>query len=85
MRLAALLVALLAGCNGIPKPPTEVRIPVPVQCYDRMPDKPPLATDAELAKLDDYGFVIQLAKDRLETRGYIGELEAKLTGCVIPQ
>lgn len=80
-----LIALLLAGCNGIPKPPTEVLLPVPVQCYDRMPDKPQLATDADLAKMDDYGFVLRLAKDRLEAQGYIAELEAKLVGCVIPR
>lgn len=76
------LLIFLAGCTGLPTPPTEVRIPIPVQCYDKMPEKPHFITDAELAKADDYSFVISLAKDRLDKGVYILDLEAKLQGCV---
>ena len=85
MRIAAILIFGLTGCAGLPQPPTETLIPVPVQCYDRMPDKPTnIATDAELSAMPDYALVLSLAKERLTASVYIADLEAKLLGCVHP-
>jgi len=73
---------LLAGCQSLPPAPTEVRVPVAVPCLDKMPDRPEFATDAQLASMDDYRFVLALAKDRLERQGYIATIEAIMQACV---
>ena len=81
---AMVIIAITTGCANLPSVPTETLIPVPVQCYDRMPDKPGFATDAELSAMPDYALVLSLAKERLTASVYIADLEAKLLGCVHP-
>jgi len=77
------LVLFLAGCNGtLPPVPTEVRVPVPVPCIERMPDQPKFLTDAALAGLADFSFVLELRRDQLELRGHVAVLTATLQACI---
>ena len=74
--------ALLAGCASGPPPlPVEVRIPVAVPCIADPPVRPDLLTDRDLAALDDYRLVLELARDRRLRQGYEAELEAVVAGC----
>ena len=82
MRFALiLLVGSLAGCASGPQIPKEVRVPVPVPCIDRAPQRPSMLSDAELLALDDYGLVIALARDRRVRQGWEATVEALLEGC----
>ena len=81
MRLLIAACALLAGCNGAPKLPTVVKVPVQIPCITEAIPAPAFITDSELAKSTEYDFVISLARDRLERKGYIGQLEAQVAGC----
>jgi hypothetical protein len=62
--------------------PETVNVPIPVPCIDQMPQRPALATDADLLKLVDTDFIVALGIDRQQRVKYIGELEAVLQGCV---
>lgn len=84
MRLWPIFV-VLAGCNGsLPPVPKETLVPVPVPCLttSQLPIKPKLATDAELAELDDYRLVLAIRADQLELRGFVALQEALITACV---
>ncbi len=81
MRLILCAVALLAGCNGAPKLPTVVKVPVQIPCITESIPAPAFVSDAELKALPEFDFVVTLAKDRLERRQYIGTLEAAISGC----
>jgi len=70
---------LLAGC-ATPDPVT-IRVPVPIKCIDRVPERPYLRTDAELLAMDDFELVLSLARDRRLFQGYTAELEAVVEGC----
>ena len=77
------ILFLLAGCNAtLPPLPVEVRVPVPVPCLDRMPERPTFLADSELAKLDDWNFILELRRDQLELRGHVEVLTATLQACV---
>ena len=62
--------------------PEVVRVPVPVPCLERAPERPALLTDAQLAELGDYRLVLELARDRRIRQAYEAELEAAVEGCV---
>lgn len=79
MKYAVLLLAL-SGCASTM--PETVNVPIPVPCIDAMPQRPALATDAELIKLVDTDFIIALGIDRQQRIKYQAELEAILQGCV---
>lgn len=82
MRLAALIVLLLAGCAA-PAPRVEVvRVPVPVPCLDRAPERPTFLTDEAFATLPLGTFVTELWADRRDRQAYEAELEAAVAGCV---
>lgn len=74
------LSSVLSGCASTM--PETVNIPIPVPCIDAMPQRPLLATDADLIKLVDTDFIIALGIDRQQRVKYIGELEAVLQGCI---
>lgn len=78
------LAGVLGGCSEprIVYKPVEVRVPVPVSCIDRLPERPALRSDADLIALDDYGLVIALGRDRIAAAQYIRELEALLPPCL---
>lgn len=82
MRISLLSSVLLAGCASGPPPlPVEVRIPVAVPCIAEAPARPALLADRDLAALDDYRLVIELARDRRLRQAYVAELEAVVAGC----
>lgn len=82
MRFAAIaLCAFLTACEGVPKLPEKVLVPVSTPCITEVIQQPAFVTDKELRDASEYNFVIQLAKDRLERRQYIGELEGQIQGC----
>ena len=81
-QLTVLTLAFLAGCAGQPTLPTETKIPVAVPCISETVKKPVFVTDGDLLKLNDYDFVVTLAKDRKEREGYELLLEAAISGCM---
>lgn len=78
--LLLIVVLAIAGCSSLPVP-REIRVPVPVPCIDRTPERPSMLSDQELLALDDYALVVSLARDRRIRQGYEAELEATLEGC----
>lgn len=76
---AVLVCLLLTGCATTL--PQKVYVQVPVTCVTEMPADAQAKSDQELAKLDDYGFVISLAADRIEYRRYSQEAKAILLAC----
>ena len=82
---AAVSIAILAlsGCQAtLPAVPGEVRIPVPVACIDKLPDKPALFTDEQLSKMGDGELIISLRIDQLNARGYIAQADALMQACI---
>jgi hypothetical protein len=78
-----LLILTLAGCNGtLPPVPKETFIPVPVPCLDKLPDRPAFLADSDLAKLDDFAFVLELRRDQLALRGFVAIQDAILRACL---
>ena len=78
-----LLILTLAGCNGtLPPVPRETLVPIAVPCLDKLPDQPAFLADSDLAKLDDFRFVIELRRDQLELRGHVEILTATLRACL---
>ena len=78
VRILLLSSLLLAGCAT---DPITIRVPVPVKCVERVPERPALLSDADLLLLDDYGLVVSLARDRRLRQGYQAQLEAVVEGC----
>ncbi len=76
-------IIALSACQSIPPAPTEIRIPISVPCVERsqLPQVPKIATDSELAKLNDFDFVIQLAISRTLLTQYSNEQKALLEAC----
>lgn len=77
-----LIWPLLAACQGPLPVPQTVKVPVPIRCLDRAPERPALASDADLSALDDRALVIGLALDRRQRQAYELTLEAAVAGCV---
>ena len=85
VRLALISTAILAlsACASTPTP-TKVNVLVPTPCLtrDQLPASPKASADADLAKLPEGDFVLQLASDRLEYRRHSNEAQAVLEACV---
>lgn len=82
---AAVLVLLLAGCSTMPQAPTVANVAVAVSCVPADPPKRPTTySDAELAGMDDYRFVLALRWNADRLLEYVRELEAVLKGCASP-
>lgn len=86
MRTTLLLGALaLAGCGSVPRVEIqEVKVPVPVECREPIPDRPAMPTDA-LA--DDAGpfELLRAALAEIDRReGYEVRLLAALMVCTAP-
>ncbi len=80
-----MLVALLTGCAGAPRVETvEVRVPVPVECRETVPERPAMPTEVLRpgASLDDFARAAMAELERRE--GYEGQLVAALRACTAP-
>lgn len=82
MKTAIILVALaLTGCGATIQ---TVKVPVPVECRETVPDRPVMPTEQFKAKptLDQY---TQSAQAEIERReGYEGQMRAALVACTAP-
>lgn len=79
--LAAAAMAMLFGCNATMQ---AVKVPVPVACQEKEPDRPIMPTDRLLpgAPLDA---VVQAATAEIERReGYEIKLVTALRACIAP-
>lgn len=79
----AALALLLAGCAGAPVV-TTVKVPVPVACQEKVPDRPVMPTEAftEKPALDQ---LTRAALAELEIReGYEIQLRTALEACTAP-
>ena len=75
----------LSGCATTPTAvPIKIAVPTPCITRDQLPASPKASTDADLAKLPEGDFVLQLAQDRLEYRRYANEAGATLEACIKP-
>jgi hypothetical protein len=77
----AVLACLLTACGATMQ---TVKVPVPVPCGAKVPDRPAMPTESLKpgAGLDAF---VQAAAAEIERReGYEGELRAALEGCVKP-
>jgi type IV pilus biogenesis protein CpaD/CtpE len=81
--IALAVAALLAGC-GATMPTTTVKVPVPVQCKETVPDRPVMPTEQFKAKpkLDEFVKASQAELERRE--GYEGKLRTALEACTAP-
>jgi hypothetical protein len=80
--LLSMIVVTITGCETIAPPPQKVSIPIGVSCLpSTMPARPAIATEAELALLDDYKWTLAIFLDRRALLDYSAELEAVLSAC----
>jgi hypothetical protein len=80
---AAMLVLLLTACAGTPTV-TEVKVAVPVECKEQVPDRPAMPTEqfSEKPALDQY---VRAARAEIERReGFEQMLVAALKACTAP-
>lgn len=76
-------VAALTGCTTAPQL-QPVKIPVPVECRETVPDRPAMPMDA-VKQADTLDRKTAAALAELEVReGYEGKLRAALEGCTRP-
>jgi hypothetical protein len=80
--LVIAVVSLVSACQTIAPPPQKVSIPIGISCLpSTMPARPAIATEAELALLDDYKWTLAIYLDRRSLLDYSAELEAILGAC----
>jgi hypothetical protein len=77
----ALLAVFLAACQTTPPLTVSVEIPVPCVDQKKRPTRPNFVTEADLAAMNDYQAANALELHRVQSMGYIGELEAVVDGC----
>jgi len=84
-RLIALIVAVvgMSGCMDQPRPavPITVKVPVPVPCNVTSPQVPAWAVDALPLGSDIWTQMDALRAERLQRKGYEGELIAAIQAC----
>ena len=73
---------LLAGCASTPSALVRVEVPVMVPCIGEVPPRPAYEFDKLQTTATDGEIILALARDWLRGRGYEGELEAAIVGCV---
>jgi hypothetical protein len=79
---ATILLAMCAGCATAPT--TAVKVPVPIVCQEKVPDRPAMPADSldETASLDSF---VQAATAEIERRdAYEVEMRAALVACTKP-
>jgi hypothetical protein len=74
--------SVLTGCATAPI--TTVKVPVPVQCQEAIPDRPVMPTEAFTTKpkLDEFARAAMAELERRE--GYEGRLRTALEACTAP-
>lgn len=86
MRAILLLGALvLSGCGSVPRVEVqEIKVPVPVECREPIPDRPSMPTET-LAEDSDPFVLLRAALAEIDRReGYEVRLLAALVACVKP-
>lgn len=79
---AILCCIALSGCATMGQVPTTVSIPVAVSCVPKdAPTLPSVTPQADLLKLEDRGFVLRLASERLDLLDYGRKASAILDAC----
>ncbi|WP_250439970.1 hypothetical protein [Delftia tsuruhatensis] len=86
MRAAILLGALaLAGCSSAPRVEVEtVKVPVPVECREPIPDRPAMPTDALADDADPFDLLRAALAEIDRREGYEVRLLAALITCTRP-
>ena len=82
-RAAAVLCVLLTGCGALGGMNT-VKVPVPVACQEREPDRPAMPTEA-LQPGGSLFVAVKTMQAEIEIRdGYEAQLAAALRACIAP-
>lgn len=86
MRTILLLGALaLAGCSSVPRVEIqEVKVPVPVECREPIPDRPAMPTEALADDADPFELLRAALAEIDRREGYEVRLLAALMACTRP-
>jgi hypothetical protein len=86
MRAIPLLAALvLAGCGAVPRVEIqEVKVPVPVECREPIPDRPAMPTEALADDADPFELLRAALAETDRREGYEVRLLAALMACTQP-
>ncbi|WP_338496120.1 hypothetical protein [Delftia tsuruhatensis] len=86
MRAILLLAALgLAGCGSVPRVEVqEVKVPVPVECREPIPDRPAMPTEALADDADPFELLRAALAEIDRREGYEVRLLAALIACTRP-
>ncbi|ABX34297.1 conserved hypothetical protein [Delftia acidovorans SPH-1] len=86
MRAILLLAALaLAGCGSVPRVEIqEVKVPVPVECREPIPDRPAMPTDGLADDADPFELLRAALAEIDRREGYEVRLLAALMACTQP-
>jgi hypothetical protein len=86
MRVAILLGALtLAGCGAVPMVEIqEVKVPVPVECREPVPDRPAMPTETLADDADPFELLRAALAEIDRREGYEVRLLAALLICTAP-
>lgn len=78
-----LLLVAIAGCASTVRVPETVNVPVPVPCIapEKIPERPPFMTDADILAFDGYRRTWAMWLDRALRQAYEAQLEAIAKGC----
>lgn len=86
MRAILLLGALaLAGCGSVPRVEVQtVKVPVPVECREPIPDRPAMPTEALADDADPFDLLRAALAEIDRREGYEVRLLAALISCTRP-
>ncbi len=87
MRATILLLGALAlaGCGSVPRVEVqEVKVPVPVECREPVPDRPNMPTEALADDADPYDLLRAALAEIDRREGYEVRLLAALMACTQP-
>lgn len=86
MRAILLLAALgLAGCGSVPRVEVqEVKVPVPVECREPIPDRPAMPTETLADDADPFELLRAALAEIDRREGYEVRLLAALMACTQP-
>lgn len=86
MRAILLLGALLlVGCGAVPRVEVqEVKVPVPVECRETIPDRPSMPTEALADDADPFELLRAALAEIDRREGYEVRMLAALVACTQP-